>query len=239
MSDFFKPYGVISTEYILPSAAVMSCGAKLHSFDETGEEPCIRGVIKVKGEPQIKTIFQFHEQTSLGEKVKGLLEAYKQIDFGYTCNLSENHRLRVARKVLVEGQRLRLWTQKLLHEPICAPLDGIHVRNTPLAASLSCLGHEIKGARRVSDSVVTFFFEGSPEIQKLAEAYEKPWGEYDFDEDHLLYHMKGAMENREQLIILLKRASVRTEVKHNGKKFYLPLNASKEKIAEMVTKLNQ
>jgi hypothetical protein len=51
--------------------------------------------------------------------------------------------------------------------------------------------------------------------------------------------MRGALENRESLIVLLNNASVRVEVKQGGKRFYLPLNASKEKLIHMVGKLNQ
>lgn len=239
MQDFFHPRGVISTAYILPAAAVISCGAKLHDYKLTGEEPCVRMAVKEGGKTAIKTIFQFQEATSKGEPVKKLLQAYKNLDFGEPCALPENHVLVLARKVLVERNRLHLWFQKLMLEPIVQPAHGFGTHNTRLAALLSSLGHEIHNARRIGERTVSFFFEPSTELERLAKAFEKPWGQYDLDEDHPLYHMKGALENRESLIVLLNNASVRVEVKQGGKRFYLPLNASKEKLAHMVSKLNQ
>lgn len=239
MNDFFKPYGVISSAYILPVAAAMSCGAKLHSFDETREEPCIRLAVKRGGKTEIETIFQLHEVTSKGEKVRNLLLAYKQLDFGESCAFPENHTIRIAHKVLNERNRLHLWFQKLLSGTITVPLEGFGTNNTRLAAALSSLGNPILGARRISERTVCFYFEDSTELQKFVTAFNKPWGQYDFDEDHPIYHMKGALENRESLIVLLKNASVRVEVKQGGKTFYLPLNASKEKLTGMVQKLNQ
>lgn len=239
MDQFFQPRGVISTEYILPAAAVISCGAKLHDYKETGEDPCVRMAVKRGDKTDVKTLFQFHEATSRGEQVKKLLLAYKQLDFGNACALPESHTLVTARRVLVERNHLHLWFQKLITEGIMQPFHGFGTNNTRLAATLSSLGHKIHGARRVADRIVSFYFESSPEIDRFVKAFDKPWGEYDLDEDHPLYHMKGALENRESLIVLLKNASVRVEVKRDGKRFYLPLNASKEKLTEMVQKLNQ
>ena len=239
MHDQFIPYGIVWTEYIRPAAAASSCGARLHDYREAGEDSCVRKVIKQNGRTEIVTRFQFHEVTTKGEKVRTLFEAHKELDFGRPCNLPANHTLRITRNALAERNRLHLWFQKLIQEPIMQPLDGFGTSLTPLAATLSSLGHKIKGARRTSDRIVSFFFDDAPEIRNLAEAYQKPWGEYLFDENHPLYHMRGALENREQLIVLLKNASVRVEVNQAGKRFQLPLNASPEKLRTMIHKLNQ
>lgn len=239
MEHFFKPYGVVSTEYILPSAAIMSCGGQLHDHVKTKEEPCIRMAVKEGSKTVVKTIFQFQEVTTKGETVKNLLQAYKDLDFGHPCLLHENHVLVIARKALNERNRLHLWYQKLMSEPVTEVLDGYMTNQTKLAAILSALGHDIRGARRINERGVAFFFEDCAELRSFALAYEKPWGEYVLDEDHPLYHMRGALENRESLIVLLKRASVRVEVKQGGKRFFLPLNASKETLTNMVQKLNQ
>jgi hypothetical protein len=239
MQDFFHPRGVISTGYILPAAAIISCGAKLHDYKVTGEEPCIRMALKEGGKTVTKTIFQFQEVTSKGEPAKKLLAAYKQLDFGESCTLPDDHILRKARLVLNERNRLHLLFQQTMTQPIGVVEEGYITNNTRLAATLSCLGYPVRKAVKVSEKAVAFVFTDSKEIPALAAAFLKPWGQYDFHEDHPLYHMRGALENRESLIVLLNSASVRVEIKQGGKRFYLPLNASTETLTHMVGKLNQ
>lgn len=239
MEHFFKPYGVVSTEYILPAAAIISCGGQLHDHVKTREEPCIRMAVKENGKSQEKTIFQFQEMTSKGEHVKNLLQAYKDLDFNQPCVLPANHILVIVRKALNERNRLHLWYQKLMTGPVSEVIDGYMTNQTKLAAILSALGHKIIDARRINERGVAFFFEDNAELRSFVLAYEKPWGEYILHEDHPLYHMRGALENRESLIVLLKRASLRVEVKQGGKRFFLPVNASRETLANMVQKLNQ
>lgn len=239
MQDFI-PYGVVATEYILPAAALISCGAKLHDYKETHEEPCIRMALKRNGKTVELTLFQFQEFTSKGESTRKLLAACKQLDFGVPCSLDEKHALRTALKVLNKRHELHLLFQETMGKPIKSHLlDKLMVHNTKVAATLSCLGYPILEALHLSEKSVGFVFDDSKEIPALVAAFNKPWGQYDFHEDHPLYHMKGALENRETLIILLKRASTRVEIKHSGKRFFLPLNASKEKLAHMIDRLNQ
>lgn len=234
----FQPYGVITTEYILPAAAVISCGAKLHDNEESGEDPCIR-CVDSRDSTKTKTIFQFHEMTSTGLKVRDLFREYKQLDFGKPTTLPEDHVLILARRVLLERNRLHLWYQKLMSEPVMELLGGYGTTNTKFAAALSCLGHEIKDARRIGEGQVAFFFDDNAELRQFEAAFHEPWGQYALAEDHVIYHLRGALENRDQLIILLKRASVRCEVKQDGKTFSVPLNASREKLTNMIHRLNQ
>jgi hypothetical protein len=238
-NGFFHPRGVVSTCYILPAAAAISCGAKLHDYKVTGEEPCVRMAFKEGGKTAIKTIFQFQEVTSKGEPVKKLLEAFKQMDFGRFCPLPDSHVLVIARKALHERSGLHRWFEKLITEPVTHPLLGFGTTNTRMAATLSCLGNDIIGARRISEKHVAFYFQKNAELVQLVAAFNKPALVHDLHEEHPLYHMRGALYNREELVALLKRASTRVEVKQGGKRFYLPLNASKEKLTHMVQKLNQ
>jgi len=108
---------------------------------------------------------------------------------------------------------------------------------------ITCVVDHDKGTRR---ETFTFWFDGSApgkkdEAKKLIAAYQaaRNWETMTLDVEHPLYWMKGALENREQLLNWIRKSVKPMRIIQNGNKTVLigehASPALREKMKAMMT----
>lgn len=236
---------VVTSNSLNASAAILSLGGQLHDFRTTGEDPLIRSVITENGRRRTVTIFQFLDKTTRGEPVDRLLKAYKALEAsgGKCAELPANHQLFAFQAILQKRDEYhQLYNEAMRKQPVPrGPIPGVKTAyitcNTKEAALLDFLEGKRLGIEIYKERA-HFMFELTDELQQYVDAWAAAWGKYLLDSDHILYHGRGVLENREFLIRESKNATVMVPVTHRGQRYDLPANASPEQLERIIKRLN-
>ena len=237
-----ESYAIVATEFLQSASIALSLGGTLYQPGDTingkvlKEDPILRTVTH-QGK---RTIYQFHPHLKNGGKVSVLFESIRRLStLGDDPDLPADSIVRRMVGVWRKRDTLHKLYQDTMRrgDSIHTPSGSIQLWNTKLVAVLEELGAKVEGATCANDRSVAFFVENSPVIGKYVEAWEAAWSRYTLEEDHLLYHLRGVLENREFLIRETKRCQEMAVYQDGPTVFCLPANASPEKIENMIHRL--
>lgn len=224
-----------STNYIKAASVAVSLGATFTDYERDGIDPIQRNAIE--GTNEIRNTFNFHSITSKGDKVGDIFKLYRSLEFGEEVpEMPQDHLMRSLHRVLKLRDDLH---RKVLSVTahINKPEGCYETADTKLASCLVALTDGLIGLSRRDAKTVAYYFRQTQELVDLVDAYRLAWGEYTLDPEHKIYHMKGVLENRENLISAVKRAQVLVTVKDQGKTYILSASATNEQIQRTIERL--
>ena len=107
--------------------------------------------------------------------------------------------------------------------------------NIKIAAAVAAFGGKLRTQDPVTRFIkedgsqqVTFWFESDNKGGKVRAEMEKNWVDMTSDAEHPLRYVRAALENRETLLGLVKRAEPIQVIQRGGQTLFVPLNAKPE-----------
>ncbi|MFZ9739384.1 MAG: hypothetical protein ACO3EZ_15390 [Prochlorotrichaceae cyanobacterium] len=107
--------------------------------------------------------------------------------------------------------------------------------NIKVAAAVAAFGSKLRKVDPVTRFIkdgfqqVTFWFEAGGAGDKVRAEMEKPWAEMKADDESPIRYVRAALENRETLLGLVKRAEPIQVIQKGGQTLIIPENASIER----------
>lgn len=107
--------------------------------------------------------------------------------------------------------------------------------NLKVASAVASFGGKLRQidpvTRIIKDGFqqVTFWFEANGKSDKVRSEMEKPWVDMASDEESPIRYVRAALENRETLLGLVKRAEPVRVIQSGGQTLIIPENASIER----------
>jgi hypothetical protein len=104
--------------------------------------------------------------------------------------------------------------------------QSISTSNTKLAAAVCSSGHKEIGVR-FDGKAAHFEFEDTPEVKKLADAYDAAWAILFLPQGHPIYWMKSALDHRDEILIQ-KRDTIKSDGTRGVEPFYVEQRGGEE-----------
>lgn len=107
--------------------------------------------------------------------------------------------------------------------------------NLKVASAVAAFGGKLRQidpvTRIIKDGFqqVTFWFEANGKADKVRAEMEKNWVEMESDEEAPIRYVRAALENRETLLGLVKRAEPVRVIQRGGQTLIIPENANIER----------
>lgn len=172
--------------------------------------------------------FNFRKITKFRSSTQKIFDAIRALDQGKDPKWPKGHIIYELYKVVKLSARYRkMWRDQVNNPP---PTGSIGTLKTMLAATLTALGEELVGTENI-DGDQYFYFMPSATLTNRIEQWNRG---YDYslipDQDDLLYHFMGVLNNRVCLVKEMKLTQVRQAVQHRGSVAFLRENATDEEI---------
>lgn len=106
--------------------------------------------------------------------------------------------------------------------------------NIKVASGVAAFGGKIRSQDPVTRFIkngqpqVTFWFCSNEETDKVKEEFERPWHEMTCDKESPIRYVRAALENRETLLGLVKRAEPIQVIQNGGQTIIVAENARPE-----------